>query len=341
MEKVRPTIKGKLVFDNLSDRAKILFLMRNFRDAIEFAHNLLRKNLDRNKIVKLVTSRILNNAHYSFSAFQRAKLYANQKYLKLHKPQLFSVGKGSEKGNRNIRFISENKVKIKIPHANGRHEWLITNVSFKEKYLPLIRELVDSDFSFSAGIYMKKELELHINVPRTLYQKHFPILTRNKIKRFSNIAVFDLNSDRINMVIVNEHGFLLDIKVKRFSDVTSHGFSENKANDIRRKALKELVEYAVNHGAKTFVAERLTKTNTKTRNKTANRKINKFALRQYIEHLKVLIGRANGKLYLANPAYTSVAAKMISRDLGLDIHTASTYILALRYIKTHKHSPKP
>jgi len=341
MEEIRPTIKGKLVFDNLSDKAKILFLMRNFRDAIEFAHNLLRKNLDGNRIVRLLTSRILNNAHYSFSALQRAKLYANQKYLKLRKPQLFSVGKGNEKGNRNIRFISENKVKIKIPHANGKHEWLIANVSFKEKYLPLIRGLVNSNFPFSAGIYMKKRLELHINVPMTLYQKRFPILPRNEIKRFSNIAAFDLNSDRVNMVIVNERGFLLDVKVKRFSKVVSHGFSENKANDIRRKMLKELVEYAVNHGAKIFAAERLTKTSTKTRNKAANRKINKFALRQYIEHLKVLVSRANGELYLVNPAYTSIAAKIVSRDLGLDVHTTSAYILALRCIKTHKHSQKP
>jgi len=44
MEKVKSTIKGKIILENLSDKAKVLLLMRNFRDAIEFAHNLLRKN---------------------------------------------------------------------------------------------------------------------------------------------------------------------------------------------------------------------------------------------------------------------------------------------------------
>jgi len=184
-------------------------------------------------------------------------------------------------------------------------------------------------------------LELHVNVPITLYRKYFPILPRNNIKCFSNIAAFDLNSDRVNMVLVNGHGFLLDAKVKHFPEVVSHGFPKDKANDIRRKALKDLVEYAVNHGAKIFVAERLAKTSTKTRNKATNRKINKFALKQYTGHLKVLVGRVDGKLHLINPAYTSVAAKMISRDLGLDTHTTSAYILALKHIKTHKCPPKP
>ena len=79
----------------------------------------------------------------------------NQRYLKLHKPQLFSVGKGNENGNRNIRFISKNKMKIKVPHADGKHEWVVANVSFKEKYLKLIQELVNPNFPFGAGVYMR------------------------------------------------------------------------------------------------------------------------------------------------------------------------------------------
>ena len=122
---MQATIKGKLKIDDIVSRAKLLYLMRNFRDAVEFAHNLMRKDLDENRIIKIITSRILNNSHYAYSAIQRAKLYKNQPYVKLTKPQLYSVGKSNEKGNRNVRFVSTDKVLIKIPHANGKHEFRI------------------------------------------------------------------------------------------------------------------------------------------------------------------------------------------------------------------------
>jgi len=98
--------------------------MRKFKDAVESAHNLIRKDVDDNTIIKIVTSRILNNAHYSYSLLQRAKLYKDQPYLKLRKPQLYSVGESNEKGNRNVRFVSTDSVLIKIPHTDGKHEFV-------------------------------------------------------------------------------------------------------------------------------------------------------------------------------------------------------------------------
>jgi len=91
VEEVKPTIKGRLILNSSEDRAWLLLLMRNFRDAVEYSHSLLRDGLNDAEIVKLLTSRILNNANYSYSALQRAKLYQDQPYLKLKKPQLFSV----------------------------------------------------------------------------------------------------------------------------------------------------------------------------------------------------------------------------------------------------------
>mgnify|MGYP000371378411 FL=1 len=130
MEEVRPTIKGKLLFNSLEDKALLFYVMRNFKDAVEYAHSLMRKGIKESEIVKLLTSRILNNAHYPYSALVRARLYKDQPYLKLKNPQLFSVGKGNEKGNRNIRLVSTNAVKIKIPSPTGRHRWIAAKVRF-------------------------------------------------------------------------------------------------------------------------------------------------------------------------------------------------------------------
>ncbi len=333
MEKeVKPTVKGKLVIDSPEDRAWLLLLMRNFKDAIEYAHSLMRKGIKESDIVKLLTSRILNNSHYSYSALARAKLYRNQPYLKLKKPQLFSVGKGNEKGNRNIRLASADTVKIKIPSSTGRHRWIVAKVRFGGRYLEVVKELVNAQFPYGAGIYLKNgRMELHVNVPLELYVEHLSKTSRHYNPR-GHVASFDFNSDRICMTIVDRKGNLLDVKNVHFPEITSHGFPKDKARDIRMKSLAKLVDYAHHHGVTDYVAEKLSKPKTKTRSKSANRKIAKFALREYIEHLKVLVPRYSGKLHFVNPAYTSIDAIPLSRKLGLDVHTTSAYLLALRYL---------
>jgi len=138
-EGARATIIRKIEFESDVDRALLLYAMRLFRDAVEYAHNLLRRKLSRNEIVKLLASRILNNKWYSMSAYARAKLYEDQPYLKLKKPQLYSVGSSDEDGNRNIKFVDTNLVKIKIPSSNGRHRWVLCRVKFRKTHIPTVR----------------------------------------------------------------------------------------------------------------------------------------------------------------------------------------------------------
>jgi len=60
-----------------------------------------------------------------------------------------------------------------------------------------------------------------------------------------------------------------------------------------------------------------------------------MALREFIQQMEVLVPKVDGELIKVNPAYSSVSARIIAKDLGLDIHTASAYIIALRGIKRH------
>ena len=333
-EEVKPTVKGRLIVSSPEDRAWFLLLMRNFKDAVEYAHSLMRKGIPDGEIVKLITSRILCNAHYSYSALKRARLYKEQPHLKLRKPQLFSVGKGHEKGNRNIRFLSTDIVKIKIPSVTGRHRWITAKVKFGGRYLGIVEELVNAKIPYGAGVYLKNsKLELHVNIPLELYQKHLSKIPK-LYEPYGYLAGFDFNSDRINMVIVDREGHLLDIRTEHFPEVTSHGFPREKARDLRMKALVRLVDYAYHHGVSDYVVEKLEKPRTKTGSKTANRKINKFSLREYLNHMKTLIPRYSGRIHLINPSYTSVDAIPLSRKLGLDIHTTYAYLLVIRYLKS-------
>ena len=332
MEKeMKPTIKGKLLFDSLEDRALLLYAMRNFKDAVEYAHSLMRKGVRDGEIVKLLTSRILNNKWYSVSALKRAKLYRDQPYLKLRRPQLFSVGSRDEGGNRNIKLDATDTVRIKIPSASGRHRWITAKAQFSKKHLPIIQELVNARTSYGAGIYLKNgRFEIHVNVPLELYVKHMRKKTRAKVA--DHFAGFDFNPDRICMVIIDRKGIIRDIKSERFPEVTSHGYPRDKARAVRQEALAKLVKYARDHGARYYVIERLSRPKPKG-SKSARRKISKMALRQFTQQMEVLVPKVGGVLVKVNPAYSSVSAKIVAEDLGLDVHMASAYIIALRGMK--------
>jgi len=335
MEKeIKPTIRGKLILSSPEDRGFLLYVMRNFKDAIECAHSLMRRGVKESEIIKMLTSRILNNKWYSYSAYKRAKLYREQPYLKLKKPQLFSVGSKDEKGNRNIKFISTDTVKIKIPSATGKHRWITAKVKFGRNHIPIIQELTTSNITYSAGIYLKNgDFEIHVNIPLELYTKYMRKKSRSKIVGY--VAGFDFNPDRICMVIIDQKGIIRDIKNEYFPEITSHGFPRGKAKTIRREAIAKLVKYAREHGVKYYVIEDLSKPKPKG-TRTAKRKISRMALREFIQQMEVLVPKVDGVLIKVNPAYSSVSARIIAEDLGLDIHTASAYIIALRSIKRYK-----
>jgi len=333
-EKEVATVKGKLLFDSLEDKAFLLYAMRNFKDAIECAHSLMRKGIKESKIVKLLTSRILNNKWYSVSALRRAQLYSNQPYLKLKKPQLFSVGSEDENGNRNIKFDATDTVRIKVPSASGRHRWITAKSRFSKKHIPIINELASSSISYGAGIYLKDEkLEIHINIPLELYLKY--MRKASKSKTAGHFAGFDFNPDRVCMVIIDENGTIRDAKNEHFPEVTSHGFPRKKSETIRQEAIARLVKYGRDHGVKYYVVEKLSKPKAKG-DKSSKRKISKMALGQFIQQMEILVPKVVGVLIKVNPAYSSTSAKIIAGDLGMDIHTASAYVIALRSLKRNK-----
>jgi len=333
---VRATIKGRLIFNSIEDKALLLYTTRNFKDAVEYAHSLMRKGIEGNEVVRLLTSRILHNKWYSVSALKRARLYRNQPYLKLRKPQLFSVGSRDEKGNRNIKFDTTDTVRIKIPSASGRHRWIIVKARFGNKHMSIINELVSSNISYGAGIYLKNSrFEIHVNIPLELYVKH--MRKESKAKITGHIAGFDFNPDRICMVIIDRKGIIRDVRNEHFPEITSHGFPKDRAETLRQEAIAKLVKYARDHGVKYYVIEKLSKPRAKG-SKTSKRKISKMALRQFIQQMEVLVPKVGGLLIKVNPAYSSITAKILANDLGLDIHTASAYIIALRGLRKYNKS---
>lgn len=176
---------------------------------------------------------------------------------------------------------------------------------------------------------------LHLSVPLELYLKFFR--KGGGAGGGSLVAGFDLNSDRINMVIVDKCGRIRDTRTAWFPEVTSHGFPRNKAKTRRLEALSELLRYAYYHGVGVVVFENLfaVKKRVFGRNRIANRKIARFAKRELLRHGVVMAMKYGFRVYLANPKGTTSSKEHdeVMRRYGLDRHTASAYLIALKGLK--------
>ena len=148
---------------------------------------------------------------------------------------------------------------------------------------------------------------------------------RVRVKPQNNFyAGFDFNVDRINMVIVDPHGRIRDVRNIHFPEVVN--YSEDKSRVIRQEALSKLVEYAVSHGVKYFVIEDLSRPNS------IRGKVRKWSINEYQQQIEMLTKKIDGVLIKVNPAYTSIDAIGIALSRRIDIHTASAYLIALRGI---------
>jgi predicted transposase len=339
----RATIVGRLVVQDDLSASKLLLLMRRFRDAVEMAHNLLFKRGLSEVEVKRRLTKYLSNAWYASSAIKVAKLYREQRSVKLRKPLLYSVGSTDEGGNRNFKLVSTDKVLIKIPREVGGHEWVELKSLFGKRQLPIVEELVKGCYTYGAGVSIRlrkgedwrsawrKQLAIYVNVPIELYAKYRRSNALDNVEgvgKANLMAGLDFNIDRACMAIIDSAGRLRDFKSRFFSNAVNASGETSKT--WRGEAIAELVKYAVAHGVKYLAVEDL------ARPRSVEGKVGRWALMRYVQQLHVLARRFGVELVGVEPAYTSVDAVGVARALGLDKHIASAYLIALRGL--HKTS---
>jgi len=82
---------------------------------------------------------------------------------------------------------------------------------------------------------------IHLQMPLWLYLKYF---SSPKPKGYGSFAGFDLNSDRLNVVVINKEGEIITFKTWWYSEVVSHGFLKGKAKTLSLNALSQpLISY--------------------------------------------------------------------------------------------------
>jgi len=292
---------------------------------------------------------MLNKA-YGDSAYKAAKAVVEScrfsggdpKHAKIRRLFIVSEGEASRFGNRNIRLESTDTVRIRYPYDGS---WITCRAQFGKTYLPLVEELVElaknKKMSYGARtVFRNGRIYLHLSIPVELYLKHF----KRGEAGGDLIAGFDLNSDRINMVIIDRYGRIRDVKTEWFPEATSHGYQRSKAKAKRLEALAKLLKYAYHHSVGTVVFENLLiiKKRRYTESRYANRRIAKFAKRELLRYGVVMAMKYGFKVLLVNPKGTTKSEEHdeAMKRYGLDRHTASAYIIALRGVERHSPTQK-
>ena len=94
--------------------------------------------------------------------------------------------------------------------------------------------------------------EVQVTIPMDVYHERMARHKRNGGKLFGGV---DVNTDRINLAIIDEDSELIDNKTFWFSEVTARGFPKHRAWSIIGMRVHEMLNYAYHHGVKTLFLE--------------------------------------------------------------------------------------
>jgi len=186
--------------------------------------------------------------------------------------------------------------------------------------------------------------EVHMTVPLDIYYEHMARHRRNAGKLFGGV---DVNTDRINLVIIDEDGELIDHKTFWFSETSRKGFSRHSAWSIIGMRIHEMLNYAYHHGVKTLFLEN---PEVLGRLKLAWIKSGDRGRENYNHRVMVFRSSIIERITMKAPLY-SIEVKYVNpkgttnstehdelmRKHGLDRHTASAHLIAIKGLNTNNY----
>ncbi|MFP3202342.1 MAG: hypothetical protein RXR43_08895 [Sulfolobus sp.] len=334
------TINGRVEFEGVERISRIAYY---YSKAVKAGINLALKGVSLNDAVKELY-KIIPYAFYAETAYKQALVLIenNGNKVEVRKRWIACRGNKSDKGNRGIKFhVFQDHVLIKVKDPWGK--WVHGKAYFGKKYLPLLKELEDlaskKEEGYGAVISFKHYPMIHLQIPLLLYLKHF---SSPKPNGYGLFAGFDLNSDRLNVVVINKESSIVTAKTWWYSEVVSHGFPKGKARALRLNALSQALNFLSQIGADYVIFEDLflVKNRKFTRSKSGNRKVSRFAKRQMLTHGVIKSLRLGFNVVLVNPKGTtnSEGHDRMMREKGFDRHTASAYLIALKGLEVIKNN---
>jgi len=283
------------------------------------------------------------------------KLKVNIQDLELESWLLFQSEAEKDKyGNLNIRLTTSNKAEILTFDKDKNPQRITVNTHVPKGYKELISVLLEKskrkEIGYPARVVIKEHnehsdrlhlcCELQIMTPYALY---IEVMRRYDKPLGKLIGGIDVNTDRLNLAIVDTKGNLRDKRTFWFDDTLARGYRKEGARSKINEAIHRLLNYAYNNGVSTIVLENPNVIgylryywvkNGERKGKSYNYKVSKFR-NSIIERISY-----KAPLYSMNVAYVSPKGTThskehdkIMREKGLDRHTASAYLIALKHLQ--------
>jgi len=201
------TINGRVLFN---EKERVVRIARAYSQVVKSAI----KPLFNGKSIDELTKEFYNflpNYIYLETALKQAKTIVDGLldreeenkifHAKIRKFWFGSRGNKADKGNRNVKFhVFQDHVEVKVKDPWGK--WVYGKAYFGKEYLQLLHELEELVSNkvegYGALISFKEKPMIHLQIPLWLYLKHF---SSPKPNGYGLFAGFDLNSDRLNVVI--------------------------------------------------------------------------------------------------------------------------------------------
>jgi len=143
---------------------------------------------------------------------------------------------------------SKDRILVNAKTNKGQTKLLKKIIASREKYMP---KLVIRDYGVrNSKLYIRGEI--HVSVSYNFYLKHMKKYDEPKGNLIGGV---DVNTDRINLAIVDRDGKLRDVKTFWFPEVTARGYPRGRAWSVIGMKVHELLKFAYHHGVSTLALE--------------------------------------------------------------------------------------
>jgi hypothetical protein len=254
--------------------------------------------------------------------------------------------------SRNITLKPNYEFHITTIRFDGAVDRVVVKPTIPRSYRELLDAIITEHIKYMGRVVVRdygvrgNQLwvrgEVHVAIPLDVYYEHMARHKRNSGKLIGGV---DVNSDRINLAIIDEEGELRDTRTFWFSEVTARGFPKHRAWSIIGMRIHEMLNYAYNNGVKTLFLENpevlgrlrlMWVRGGDRKHENYNHKVSIFRS-TIIEKITLKAPLYSIRVGYVNPKGTTNSKEHdeLMKKYGLDRHTASAYLIALKEL-THQ-----
>ncbi len=248
---------------------------------------------------------------------------------------------------RNITLKHNYEFHVTTIGYNGSSDRIVIKPSIPRNYMLLLGKVLEEKQKHTARVVLKDygirksrlwvHGEIQLTIPIDFYYKHMTRYRRNYGRLYGGV---DVNTDRINLAIIDEKGNLRDTYTFWFREILARGYPRRRARTIIGMRVHEMLGYAYHHGVKMLFLENpevlgklklLWIRNSRRLHRNYNWKVMTFRS-SVIEMIAMKAPLYSIRVKYVEPKGTTKSKEHdeVMKRYRIDRHTTSAYIIALK-----------